>query len=129
MGAVREKITIRFLLAPLVVVVVIIECAGAEDSDGQLRSRLEGFFEATLNGDLVALNEFISESCPAKAAYLEQAAALQSLEPVEVVVPDGAILFDIEGGGAVAKRSLDGPPVLVNGEPTQDDPPAACRSS
>lgn len=68
------------------------------------------------------LDEYISDSCPAKAAYLEQAAALQSLEPVEVVVPEGAMLFDIEEGVAVAKRSLQGPSVLVNGEPTQDDP-------
>ena len=37
-------------------------------------------------------------------------------------MPEGAILFDIEEGVAVAKRSLEGPPVLVNGEPTQDDP-------
>ena len=106
---------------------VIIACAGAEDRDGQLRSRLEGFFEATLNGNVVALDEYISDSCPAKAAYLEQAAALQSLEPVEVVVPDGAILFDIEEGVAVAKRSLDGLPVLVDGEPAQDDPASSIR--
>ena len=104
-------------------VVLATACAGGADPEDELRSRLEGFFEATLNGDVAALEDFVSDQCPQKAAFLEQTGALRVLEPVDVTLPEGTLLFDFgEGGVAVAKRAREGPPLLINGTPLPDDP-------
>ncbi len=101
--------------------VVLVACAN-EGFEGELRSRLEGFLEATLNGDVVALDDYISDTCPAKAAFLELVGAAPAFEDAEVRVPEGAFSFDLDDGVAVAKRIQDSQPLLVNGEPLEDDP-------
>ena len=104
-------------------VVLAAACAGAADPEDELRSRLEGFFEATLNGDVAVLDEYVSDQCPQKAAFLEQTGALRVLEPVDVILPEGTFLFDFaESDVAVAKRARAGPPLLINGTPVPDDP-------
>ena len=116
------QLPLRLLLATLGAAVFVVACAngGAED---QLRLRLEGFFEATLNGDVAALDDYVSDACEQKTEFLENAQVLRILEEVDVVVPEGAMLFDFgEGNVAVAKRALDGPPVLIDGMPSEDDP-------
>ena len=90
--------------------------------ESDLLDRIEGFFEATLNGDEVALDDFVSDSCPEKATFLEKISAAAAFDDAEVEVPDGAFSFDVEDGVVVAKRSLASQPVLVNGEPLEDDP-------
>ncbi len=80
-------------------------CGGGAEREDELRSRVEELFEATLNGDLAALDDLVSDRCTAKAEFLEEAGGLGMLEPVEVVLPEGTLLFDFgEGGVAVAKR-------------------------
>ena len=104
-------------------VVLAAACAGGADPEDELRSRLEGFFEATLNGDVAALEDFVSDQCPKKAAFLEQTEALRVLEPVDLTLPEGTFLFDFdEDDVAVAKRARGGPPLLINGAPFPDDP-------
>lgn len=114
---------IRIILKGAILCVLAAACAGAADPEDELRSRLEGFFEATLNGDVAALEDFVSDQCPRKALFLEQAGALRVLEPVDVTLPEGTLLFDFGGGGvAVAKRARGGPPLLINDTPLPDDP-------
>ena len=55
---------------------------------------LEGFFEATFNGDVAALDGYVSDQCPEKAAFLERAGELELLDDVEVTLPEGTLLFD-----------------------------------
>ena len=109
------------LLAALLLVGALAACAESSP-DAELRARVETLLEAALNGDLAALEDYVSDTCSAKEAFLEQAGALQALEPVEVEVPEGALLFDVEDDVAVAKRAREGPAVLVDGEPAEDDP-------
>lgn len=98
-------------------------CGSGSDREDELRSRVEALFEATLNGDVAALSDLVSDQCTAKAEFLEEAGRLRVLDPVEVVLPEGTLLFDFgEGGVAVAKRARDGPPVLIDGTPVPDDP-------
>ena len=91
--------------------------------EDELRSRVEALFEATLNGDVAALDDLVSDQCTAKAEFLEEAGGLRVLDPVEVLLSEGTLLFDFgEGGVAVAKRARDGPLVLIDGTPMPDDP-------
>ncbi|MCH8008306.1 MAG: hypothetical protein IIC91_05520 [Chloroflexi bacterium] len=89
---------------------------------GQLRSRLEGFFEAVLTGDATSLDDYVSDSCLEKAEFLELVGEAPAFEDAEVVVPEGAFSFDVDGDVTVAKRSLGSVPVLLEGEPFEDDP-------
>ena len=81
-----------------------------------------GFFEATLTGDAAALDDYISDSCSQKDEFLESVGAAPVFETADVWLPEGAFSFDIEGAVAVAKRIQDSQPLLVNGEPLEDDP-------
>ncbi len=75
-----------------------------------------------LTGDAKALDDYVSDSCPEKAEFLELVSTEPALEIAEVVVPDGAFSFDVESGVAVANRSFRSLPLLVNGKPLGDDP-------
>lgn len=99
----------------------LLACAGGS-VEGDLRTRLEGFFEATLNGDVEALDDYVSNSCPEKAEFLELVGTAPAFDDAEVVVPDGAFSFDVEDRVAVATRSFRSLPLLVNGKPLRDDP-------
>ncbi|MCI0776536.1 MAG: hypothetical protein J4N95_00015 [Chloroflexi bacterium] len=108
----------RALVCLLTFIWLLTACGGLSTED-ELRIRLEGFFEATLNGDVIALDDYVSDSCPEKAEFLELVGTTSAFEDAEVVVPDGAFTLDVEDGVAIAKRSL---PLLVNGKPLRDDP-------
>ncbi len=109
------------LLTSLCATVALVACAD-EGLEGELRSRLEGFFEATLNADVEALSDYISDSCLEKAALLELVGAAPVFESADVRLPEGAFSFDVGGGVAVAKRLRDSQPLLDNGETLEDDP-------
>ncbi len=111
----------RGSLCLLVLVWVVTACAGSGTED-ELRSRLEGFFEAVLTGDATSLDDYVSESCPEKAEFMELVSVEATLDEAEVEVPDGAFSFDVESDVAVAKRSFRSLPLLVNGKPRRDDP-------
>ncbi len=111
----------RVLLGFLVLSAFLAGCGGQSTED-KLRGRLEGFFEAVLTGDAASLDNYISDSCPQKAEFLELASEAPAFGDVEVEVPEGSFLFDVEGHVAVAKRSRNTQSVLVNGEPFEDDP-------
>jgi hypothetical protein len=89
--------------------------------ENDLRSRLEGFFEATLTGDAASLDDYISDSCPEKAEFLVAVGEAPAFEDAEVAVPDGAFSFELADGVAVGKRIRDSQPILLNGEPLEDD--------
>ena len=78
--------------------------------------------EAVLSGDATALDDYVSDSCPEKAEFLELVGAAPVFEAADVWLPEGAFSFDIEGPVAVAKRIQDSQPLLVNGEQLTDDP-------
>lgn len=109
------------LLGGAAVIALLAGCAGQSTED-ELRGRLEGLFEAVLTGDAASLGDYVSDSCPAKAEFLEAVSEAASYEDAEVDVPEGAFSFDVEGAVAVAKRSQDSEAVLVNGQPLVDDP-------
>ncbi len=73
---------------------------------------------------MAALDDYVSDACDQKAEFLQSAEVLRILEEVDVVLPEGAMLFDLDEAGdfAVAYRSREGPALLVNGEPFDDDP-------
>jgi hypothetical protein len=101
-------------------------CRQDAAESGDLRAGVEGFFEAILNGDVAALEGYVSDECPAKAEFLERAQELSVLEPVDVTVPEGAMLFDYgEEGVAVAKRAADGP----RSSWTASRPTTICRTT
>ncbi len=70
----------------------------------------------------MALDDYISDKCAEKAEFLELVSTKPAFEDAEVKVPDGAFVFDIESGVAVANRSFRSLPLLVNGKPARDDP-------
>ncbi len=112
---------VRALLCLLVFIWLLTACGGPSTED-ELRGRLEGFFEAVLTGDATSLGDYVSDSCPEKAEFLAAVSTEPAFEDAEVVVPDGAFSFDVEGGVAVASRSFRSVPLLVNGKPWRDDP-------
>ena len=111
----------RALLCLLVLFWLLTACGGSSTED-ELRSRLEGFFEAVLTGDAPSLDDYVSDSCAEKAEFLAAVSAEPAVEDAEVEVPDGAFSFDVESGVAVANRSFRSLPLLVNGKPLRDDP-------
>lgn len=123
MGFVTDELSRSLLMTTLAAAALLMACAGTASQD-HLRGRLEGFFEATLNGDVAALDDYVSDACDQKAEFLKSAEALRMLEEVDVTLPEGAMLFDLdeEGDFAVAYRARQGPALLVNGEPFDDDP-------
>ena len=112
---------VRALLCLLALIWLLTACGGPSTED-ELRGRLEGFFEAVLTGDAMSLDDYVSDSCPEKAEFLAAVSAETAFEGAEVEVPDGAFLFDVESGVAVANRSFRSLPLLVNGKPRRDDP-------
>lgn len=108
----------------MLVTALALACGNAGSSAEQPRGTLEGFFETILNDHVAALDDYVSDACDQKAEFLKSAEVLRLLEEVDVVVPEGAMLFDFdeEGDFAAAKRARDGPALLVNGEPLEDDP-------
>lgn len=112
----------RALLCLLAFIWLLTACGGLSTED-ELRSRLEGFLEAVLTGDATSLDDYISDICQEKTAFLESVGdAAPAFEAADVRLPKGAFSFDIEGPVAVAKRIQDSQPLLVNGEPLEDDP-------
>lgn len=112
---------VRALLCLLAATWLRTACGG-QNTEAELRGRLEGFFEAVLTGDAASLDDFVSDSCAEKAEFLRAASEAPAFEEAEVEVPTGAFSFDIEGDVAVAKRSAGSEPVLIDGEPLEDDP-------
>ena len=109
------------ILTSLCATALLVACA--DDSlEGELRSRVGGFLGAVLSGDAATLDDYVSESCSKKAEFLESVGAAPVFEAADVRLPEGAFSFDIEGPVAVAKRIQDSQPLLLNGEPLEDDP-------
>ncbi len=73
---------------------------------------------------MAAQEAYVSDACDQKAEFLKSAEVLRILEEVDVVLPEGAMLFDFdeEGDFAVAYRAREGPALLVAGEPLDDNP-------
>ena len=114
------RVQAAFIAVTCVAVFLVACAAGSVESD--LLGRVEGFFEAVLTGDAAALDDYISDSCREKAEFLESVGAAPAFETADVRLPEGSFSFDLGGGVVVAKRVRDSQPLLLNGEPLEDDP-------
>ncbi len=113
---------VKALFILLALAAALLVACNVDNTEKQLQARLEGFFEAVLEGDAAALGDYISDSCAKKAEFLESVGAAPVFESADVRLPEGAFSFDVGGGVAVAKRVRDSQPLLVNGETLEDDP-------
>lgn len=80
------SITRGFVLVLALVTDLGFAC-GKTSSAEQLRATLRGFFEAPLNGDVAALDDYVSGAWDQKVEFLKSAEVLRILEEVDVVSP------------------------------------------